>query len=244
MFLQKPMLGTQLDHSDSLNNPVLDLLMNEGHGDIVHDLSGHGNHGTLHGFAFPPTRTSGWNPGLDGVALTFDGVDDYIDCGNGKRLNMSTDPFTLLARIVSSSSTTQMIFSKRQSTPVTIGYAVYLRSNGRVAGLMQNDAAITTSTDDGVVVADGKEHDVIVVFDRGGTDKIIRYADGVQTGTQDDIADVGDITSDVNLLIGKKAYVDSGYLTGSIARLRILPRAMSAFEVMQTQIDPYGVYQQ
>jgi len=47
------------------------------------DQSGNGNHGTKYGG--PATVT-----GISGSALSFDGVDDWIDCGNGASLNPST----------------------------------------------------------------------------------------------------------------------------------------------------------
>ena len=50
---------------------VLDLKMDEGEGTVAHDTSGYGNHGTLYG----PT----WADGYCGKALSFDGVDDYVE---------------------------------------------------------------------------------------------------------------------------------------------------------------------
>jgi predicted GH43/DUF377 family glycosyl hydrolase len=80
MWYQKPPLGTPLDWGNPLNDEaVLAFAMNEGHGDKVEDLSLNGNHGTLKNFAFPPTATSGWNLGEDGIGLKSDGVDDYIE---------------------------------------------------------------------------------------------------------------------------------------------------------------------
>jgi len=43
-------------------------------GDHLHDFSPYDNHGTLNG----PV----WKDGRYGWALEFDGVDDYVDCGD------------------------------------------------------------------------------------------------------------------------------------------------------------------
>ena len=52
----------------------------------VIDLSGHGNNGTIYGAQCVQGRS--------GKALSFDGVDDYVDCGNDESLNI-TDEITL-----------------------------------------------------------------------------------------------------------------------------------------------------
>ena len=44
----------------------------EGTGDIVHDTSGNGNDGTIYGDAT-------WTTGVSGGALSFDGIDDYVE---------------------------------------------------------------------------------------------------------------------------------------------------------------------
>lgn len=54
----------------------------EGSGPTVRDQSGHGNHGTVKGGAqFVPRG--------EGYALLLDGKDDYVDCGNGARLDLT-----------------------------------------------------------------------------------------------------------------------------------------------------------
>jgi len=58
----------------------------EGRGEVLQDLSGNGNDGTIHG--------ARWVSSGDGHALKFDGVDDYVDCGAGESLDL-TGPLTL-----------------------------------------------------------------------------------------------------------------------------------------------------
>ncbi len=53
----------------------------EGEGNIAKDSSGHHNDGTLVG-------NPEWADGKFGAALQFDGVDDYVDCGNAKVLHI------------------------------------------------------------------------------------------------------------------------------------------------------------
>jgi len=69
----------------------------EGTGTTAGDASGNANHGTIHGATWtgtPPT----WVEGKYGMALQFDGVDDYVDCGNDASLDV-TNAITLEAWI-------------------------------------------------------------------------------------------------------------------------------------------------
>ena len=237
MFLQKPMLGTQLDRSDSLNNPVLDLLMNEGHGDRVNDLSGHGNHGTLHGFDFPPTAASGWNPGLDGAALTFDGVDDYIDYGNNPSLDL-TDAITgdALIKLSADFDTTANIFTFRSWKK-----RFQITNDRHIKCTLFFDGVQHTMIGNAVLPVDSYEHVIwkydganIAFYHNGMLDKV-----EAQTGAMDVFTDYP-----YNTIGVEDPTAPQWLLNGAIARARILPRAMSPFEVMQTQINPYGVYLQ
>ena len=60
----------------------------EGTGDVLHDRSGNGNHGQVHG--------ASWVDSGAGWALRFDGANDYVDCGSGASLDL-TGPVTLQA---------------------------------------------------------------------------------------------------------------------------------------------------
>lgn len=63
------------------NLPVAHWKMDENTGVRAYDASGNGNNGTVSGAA--------WTQGKNGPALTFDGTNDYVDCGNGSSLNIS-----------------------------------------------------------------------------------------------------------------------------------------------------------
>ncbi len=69
-------------------DPVAHWDFDEGKGDVLHDRSGNGNHGSIHGAT--------WIRCGSGYALKFDGVDDYVDCGTGASLDL-TGPITLQA---------------------------------------------------------------------------------------------------------------------------------------------------
>jgi len=66
-------------------------LLDEGNGTTVKDLSGIGNDGKL-------TNGPEWVDGKFGKALQFDGVNQYVDCGNDVSLDLTKD-FTIVACI-------------------------------------------------------------------------------------------------------------------------------------------------
>ena len=65
---------------------VLYLPMVSPHGNILQDFSGYGNHGTIHGAT--------WTQGKFGKALSFDGVDDYVEIPDFSGVN---DQITITA---------------------------------------------------------------------------------------------------------------------------------------------------
>lgn len=54
----------------------------EGSGVIATDSSGNGNNGAINGAI--------WTTGISGSALSFDGIDDFVDLGNPSNLQSST----------------------------------------------------------------------------------------------------------------------------------------------------------
>ena len=69
----------------------------EGGGDVLHDSSGHDNHGAIRG--------ARWVTSGKGHALWFDGVDDHVDCGNRPSLDLS-GPLSLEAWVHPDAPTT------------------------------------------------------------------------------------------------------------------------------------------
>jgi len=61
----------------------------EGTGTIAYDLSGYGNNGVLYNFNW--TAVSGWTTGKIGGALSFDGVDDWVNILNTSSLQITSD---------------------------------------------------------------------------------------------------------------------------------------------------------
>lgn len=64
-------------------------LFNDSDADIVQDISGNENHGTVKG-------KPKWDNGKFGKAIVFDGVDDCIDCGDKDSLDVGLDNYSIV----------------------------------------------------------------------------------------------------------------------------------------------------
>ena len=236
MWLNKPPLGAPLDWSNPLNDGlVLHLAMNEGHGNKVYDLSGHGNHGTLKNFAFPSTVDSGWNPGRKGDALQFDGVNDYVDCGNNESLNI-IDAITIESWIKPASVTTHHQIVKN-------GYDHNIEGTrlGYISALFKGYWQDTVNglqyvrCDTNPLL--GKwSHTALVLGDEGKTKM---YINGVVQGDVKDFNGVVRTATPPPTEIGR--HTDQ-YFNGTIDEVRIYHRALSAAEIRERYINPWGVY--
>ncbi|MHC4462230.1 MAG: hypothetical protein ACYS30_12495, partial [Planctomycetota bacterium] len=81
------------EEPEPLLGPIAHWAFEEGRGSKVYDWAGN-NHGTIHG--------AKWTTGRVGGALSFDGVDDYVDFGNAPLFDI-TGPITLTAWLKTSS---------------------------------------------------------------------------------------------------------------------------------------------
>jgi len=89
----------------------------EGNGNIAYDYSGNNNHGTLYNFNW--TATSGWATGKVGGALSFDGVDDYVDILNSNNI---TSSLRYILRGAASASPFTIVLWKNSRQPITLNY--------------------------------------------------------------------------------------------------------------------------
>jgi len=104
----------------SRGGPVGYWKFDEGSGNIAYDSSGNGNHGTL---VNGPT----WTSGKFGSALSFDGVDDYVEIPTTAGGSLDPDVLSVMAWIYVSGETTsvQRIFQRTSCT-----YGLFTSSDG------------------------------------------------------------------------------------------------------------------
>ncbi len=131
LFKRREQKGTPI--RDGL---VAEYLFDEGRGQVLYDYSGNGNHGQLGSTPEADTNDPLWTP----QGLEFDGVDDYVDCGNSKTLQITQDlTMQLAVYIPADIASTSFFMSKRYDGEYEIGY---LADNG----LAYRQWASSTST--------------------------------------------------------------------------------------------------
>ena len=115
--------------------------MDEGSGPTTSDESIYGNDGTIYGAT--------WVDGIKGYALSFDGTDDYIDCGNDTSLQI-TGNLTVEAMVKLNLGSNMAIVGKDGSSGDRGWYLSVLpdgRIRVRISGDGTDNAAYLTTED-------------------------------------------------------------------------------------------------
>jgi len=199
-----------------LRGLVLWLKFDEGTGRKVYDLSQWRNHGTIHGAT--------WTQGKFGKALSFDGVDDYVDCG--KDVIDATGTITFECWFKSNDiSAAQGIASI-----VNTGYDYSTGKNYLVVGIFNSRVQATAagsleSSRWSSVLQSNTWYHLVVIKVPGDIDKI--YINGVEDTHSSDAHWGGDVST----VIGKVDVATDRYLKGTIDEVRIYNRALSEEEI-------------
>jgi len=193
--------------------------LDEGAGTIALDWSGHNNHGRL--FGDPQ-----WVEGYDGGALEFDGVDDYVDCGNAADLQIR-DAISIMCwiRVNPWTKTWETIFAKGDDS-------YRLSRSGSGNAIHFGCGGVTGSPDpyfDGTrTVTDYQWRHICGVYN--GSSMII-YIDGVEDSR---MAATGQINAGAYALyIGENSQARGRYITGLIDDVRVYKKAMTGAEIAE-----------
>lgn len=213
--------------------------LNEGSGKTVFDLSGNGCTGTF-------VADTSWIAGKFGCALDFDAVGDYVQIAAGGFPNIPADgSFTICgwANLRNSpGGNYESIFGLGDSGDnPTIALCVTVERN--LSGFLETDTSDQIQfTVDGTKLGIGAWTFVALVIDRGN-DQAIRYVNGLQTGTVDDIsAQTGSISHLNNVVIGKMGRIGETaniYWNGQLDNVSAFNCALSAYEVALIYSNPF-----
>jgi trimeric autotransporter adhesin len=153
-------------------------------------------------------------------AVTFDGVDDYMDAGNV--LNLDNTNFTVSAWIKRNTSG-KTILSKRNST-FTTGYDLMINSGGYAEMSWMNGTKQTITSS--VIIPTGKWHNVGVTFD--GTNARM-YIDGVLDVT----TPLSPVLSNTQsfIIAAASGTGTTSFFDGTIDEVRVWGTALSAAEL-------------
>lgn len=228
--MTKPPLGSVIDWGHPLSKGIVGCwLFNEGQGDIVNDISGNKNHGTLTNFSHPATTTSGWNPGDGGKQIKFTGNSNYILIKNNPSLQTNLISVFIKVKAVTVPNYNSLIGRWNSNTP-TGNWLITL--NQRIIVFINNGASTITVEID----YRNNYHIVGFVYDRS----FMRvYIDGMQIGTPVNYTGAMGICN-TDLIIGTNIDAPSGRtLNGSASFAYIYNRPFNSKEVLQLYQSPF-----
>jgi len=216
-------MKTLLDKEELVSNPpqlgcVLSLPGLPGGGSKTYDRGPYGNIGAITGATWARLPSGLW-------CLSFDGNDDYVNCGSDGSLRPSAVTFELWLKTHSLASTQ---FLNALSVTGTGGYQLIYRDADHKLRwhIAESDSAwkFYVNTDDGIEV--DKWYHVVALYESGRGELYLngdRQSD-VSTAT-------GDIYYDVAPLLLGTSHSYGFDFNGLIALVRTYNRALSALEI-------------
>ena len=213
------------DYQVLVTNPVYDETglvgswhFNEGSGTTAYDSSGRGNDGTL-------VNGPIWVDGKYGKALRFDGVDDYVDCGNDASLKTPSGNTVEAWVYFNDVNNAATLISKDDDTNrdylISLPTAGKLRAHIRTTGGFRHiDFISSVTTGKWYYVAQTYDGSVLKLYINGTLDKSGTFNESI-------------VTTGAKLTIGRRECNKWGYqpLNGLIDEVRIYNRALSAEEI-------------
>jgi len=152
--------------------------------------------------------------------VDFDGVNDYIDCGNDSSLELAGD-MTITAWInPTGADSSQGIVTKRDGGGTNYYFAL---DSSTPPKLTFYDGSVS-GTSTGTITKDSWQH-IAISIDSGVTNGSIFYINGIASGT----ATLNITANDAPLVIGRR--VSDNYYEGSISSASVYSTAKSAEEI-------------
>ena len=198
---------------------VAEWLFFEGAGDVLHDTSGQGNHGTIYGSTWQKLDTGKW-------VLYHDGVDDYEEVPYSTSLNVSAS-FTLETLVKTDVGGHEGVIGITSDGRYAYFDGFFIRKHAgesRYRYCVNIDGTRYPIT--GSYIIDGAWHHLIFTFD-GATVAI--YEDGILRVTKSIAGSV--VIPTRPLRIGLLPYLS--YFVGYIALARLYNRSLTEDEISE-----------
>jgi len=189
----------------------------------ANDYSENSNNGTVIGATYDGS----------GKGYEFDGVNDYIDCGDNSMLEgMANLTMVAWAKTdYSGGNNYNIIFDKwiNGGSHATAAYILGMHSNGAFAFILRTTGGVYEGVTP-VGYNDGEWHHVVVVYN-GST--LVCYVDGILRASYSDISgNVGTVNNALKIGCGAD-HAAINYFDGNIDDVRILNRALTASESLE-----------
>jgi len=201
---------------------VLYLPFEEGYGNYTLDWSGNDNSGRIYGAT--------WTSGKIGKALSFDGVDDYVEIPHSDSLNLNILTVTAWFRSTFSGDWFRTIVAKYGYTAIYNSWGLGWMDTNVLGFYIRDASGIKNLASAGVGEGlDGKWHFLVGV---ASDTKVQFWMDGVLK--QEVTRTAGDIRNDRPVTLAR--HMDQ-YVPEVIDEVRIYNRALSAEEIKQLYYD-------
>lgn len=201
----------------------------EGSGSVSYDASAYGNNGTINIGAggSQTTVTQAWSnggTGKAGLAINFDGTDDYTNLPSVNPTSAITVSAWIKSALSSGYSGVYQIVSK---------YSAYILGTGSAGGKNMCFIIYTTTWQYNpcYTVNDPQNwHHFVGTYDSSTGDRKI-YVDGVLQGTATSTGSIANDTGPIHIAHREGVAVGTDHFNGSVDDVRIYNRALSADEV-------------
>lgn len=208
--------------------------LNASTGSTASDSSGHGYDGSLKNMSAPT-----WIAGKLNNCLTFDGTDDYVDCGNIADFTHTT-AFSVEAW-VKTPTASRMIMARHNGTR---GWFLFIAAGGEVMFRLSNnygtnDLSVKSS---GSIIDDAWHHVVGTYSGSNTTTDIHIYIDG----SNDDDATVSHLTDTIQVGVNMRlgAWNAGLYLNGELDEVLVYSKELSSTEVTNRYNSGSGTEQE
>jgi len=224
--------GVQAQSDDGL---VAEWHFDEGDGSVLKDSSGNGNDGVIYGAT--------WVEGKYGEALSFDGVDDYVEFSYDPDFTPGKNSWTIEVWVKAPSKSTDMKIiswyrcgaNPKCSNPDAAQYQLAIGENNKARWVVRDDDGNVYNILSHSSVADNSWHFLTVTFS-SSSDFTELYMDGqLANKTSATLTSLSDGGIPIHLEIGRVFRTGWGspesYFNGSIDEVRIYNRALTADEI-------------
>jgi hypothetical protein len=205
----------------------------EGSGQTIYDRSGNGNAGTLGASSSVGTDDPTFGLGHDangetGTGVNMDGVDDYVNAGNGSSLGINNE-ITISVWINPSSLKSGVYNPFVAKAGSTLGFALWTYGATNPESYVGNGSAWTGHLTSSTPLSLNQWNHLVVTWSVENNIGIM-YLNGIKTGST--TVSAWSNASGVNLSFGRSgAYAGTNTFDGSMDEVRIYNRAISANEV-------------
>jgi hypothetical protein len=181
---------------------------------------------TTQGLSFPSTGSA-----------EFNGTSDFIDLDDA--LNFTTESLTISFWVNTTQTISSLIVTRRKSG--VSGYEFGLDANGKVSFYIDDGSDNAYDTADSLSVNDGVWRYITFIVDRDDN-KVYRYVDGSNSGTNTSISAIGSLQQDTQHTLISGRWNDgtpSDYFNGNLANVAIWNRALSSDEINSVMWKSY-----